>query len=845
MKNIATAILAIIIAYNFRIYSQNTQLNISGELYIKIQNYPGNFYINANVSLIGMGFSGYSGDQKVYSDVFTNESGTTQSITGDSYTIPYTNAQWAIEHIEDKGPQAGATWIGYGLYKITITDSRLQGGSFYFYIDYLDSQYPYGLNADIYVEYDYNRSISSPIHVSHGSPSYDVYPLSGQVVRVWADLFGQGSSPKGTDFYLHGNVPCDVSLAGDELFTKAIIDGDVTVNSGKTFSINRNQYPEYEVLQDLGLTFNSSTSLIVNGTISAQGTSASNITFDFISPNSSTQNGIIINSTGTASISYADISNAYNGVKITPSSSQSAIQNCNVHDCYDGISVQYGSKDADLTISGNTIQNNTHYGISIINSGYGMNVEPTISNNTITGCSSHSIYLYNISDLSAISGNNIDNNSNSAGIAMYYSSPHLTGNGVNSNYTGIGCASSSLPDIDNNDIEGNYRGVYSISSNPFLGQEIPSVDGGNNTITGNIFRDLQAESNSNIMAEHNWWGVNPPDANKIVALTGSSIDYNPWLPTPPGSRLAADNDLSGVKIKGTKFQLSVRDNSNTVNYFASGVNQSRDNFNPDWDLMSKLLYAKNLIKNKDITTAQNLLKDVINTNPDSSLSSYAINLLWNSYRNNDADQLKSFLASLSSKNQDKEAYGLAEIILAKYDKDNTPKSLDKIMTKYSSKNIKQMALFGKFLYYMNECSDKNLAGSVLAEIDNQYPGSYISEDAHIQLGDRAIPGNKFEAENKTGSALSEKSLNTNNLPVNYPNPFNPATTITYSLKERDHVTLKVYNVLGKEVAKLVDGIQTEGEHAVSFNGSSLPSGIYVYRLTGSNFNISKKMLLLK
>lgn len=93
---------------------------------------------------------------------------------------------------------------------------------------------------------------------------------------------------------------------------------------------------------------------------------------------------------------------------------------------------------------------------------------------------------------------------------------------------------------------------------------------------------------------------------------------------------------------------------------------------------------------------------------------------------------------------------------------------------------------------------------------------------------------------------------TNNANQNYPNPFNPATIITYSLEEKDYVTLIVYDILGKEVTRLVDGIQTKGEHSARFDINSLPahmhdlpSGIYVYKLTGRNFSISKKMLLIK
>jgi len=102
----------------------------------------------------------------------------------------------------------------------------------------------------------------------------------------------------------------------------------------------------------------------------------------------------------------------------------------------------------------------------------------------------------------------------------------------------------------------------------------------------------------------------------------------------------------------------------------------------------------------------------------------------------------------------------------------------------------------------------------------------------------------YNRSNKNKNSELEKTVE-EYLSDAYPNPFNPVTTITYSLKEKDHVTLIVYNVLGKEVANLVDNVQPEGEHRVTFNASNLPSGIYVYKLKGRNFSISKKMLLLK
>ena len=84
-----------------------------------------------------------------------------------------------------------------------------------------------------------------------------------------------------------------------------------------------------------------------------------------------------------------------------------------------------------------------------------------------------------------------------------------------------------------------------------------------------------------------------------------------------------------------------------------------------------------------------------------------------------------------------------------------------------------------------------------------------------------------------------------NLSQNYPNPFNPTTNIRYSIPQGGLVTLKVFNVLGQEVATLVNQEQKPGEYVVDFNASNLASGIYMYRIQSGNFTFTKKMMLLK
>jgi photosystem II stability/assembly factor-like uncharacterized protein len=80
---------------------------------------------------------------------------------------------------------------------------------------------------------------------------------------------------------------------------------------------------------------------------------------------------------------------------------------------------------------------------------------------------------------------------------------------------------------------------------------------------------------------------------------------------------------------------------------------------------------------------------------------------------------------------------------------------------------------------------------------------------------------------------------------NYPNPFNPSTKIQYALPITSKVELKVYDVLGREVATLVNEEKTSGNYEINFNGSNLPSGIYFHRLQAGSFVETKKMILLK
>jgi hypothetical protein len=83
------------------------------------------------------------------------------------------------------------------------------------------------------------------------------------------------------------------------------------------------------------------------------------------------------------------------------------------------------------------------------------------------------------------------------------------------------------------------------------------------------------------------------------------------------------------------------------------------------------------------------------------------------------------------------------------------------------------------------------------------------------------------------------------LKQNYPNPFNPSTLIQFHLPVRSFVSLKVYDILGREVALLLNETKEAGNHELKFSSDNLPSGLYVYRLDAENFSSVRKMMLVK
>jgi len=131
-----------------------------------------------------------------------------------------------------------------------------------------------------------------------------------------------------------------------------------------------------------------------------------------------------------------------------------------------------------------------------------------------------------------------------------------------------------------------------------------------------------------------------------------------------------------------------------------------------------------------------------------------------------------------------------------------------------------------------------------------YNLAYYMNSADFHFSDADFPGpisqgNTIVVADPTGLDDTPEIAKGFALKQNFPNPFNPITKIQYEIEKRSSVNLTVYNLIGKEVAVLVNGFQNAGEHEVNFDGANLPSGVYIYKLRAGASTETRKMALIK
>ena len=161
-------------------------------------------------------------------------------------------------------------------------------------------------------------------------------------------------------------------------------------------------------------------------------------------------------------------------------------------------------------------------------------------------------------------------------------------------------------------------------------------------------------------------------------------------------------------------------------------------------------------------------------------------------------------------------------------------------------SVDSVATSGTFPFPPPVQPGETLHASVHVIIQDNVGTAYIQ----VQIGTERNPNDRtiidyIATTDPSVDVEEEFNLNSYELEQNYPNPFNPSTQINYNVGEGGLVKLKVYNILGIEVATLVNEYKPAGSYQVSFSGNNLSSGVYIYNLSVNNYTKTRKMILEK
>jgi hypothetical protein len=155
---------------------------------------------------------------------------------------------------------------------------------------------------------------------------------------------------------------------------------------------------------------------------------------------------------------------------------------------------------------------------------------------------------------------------------------------------------------------------------------------------------------------------------------------------------------------------------------------------------------------------------------------------------------------------------------------------------YFSMNYDFITLFYESIFTETDKSVGEIVRSILSGSTREHRKYNLFGDPSLNiLYDTHAPVNSF----------SDKIPDDYILNQNYPNPFNPVTIINFQIPESENIRLMVYDMLGREIRTLVDGHIEAGYHQISFDGSGLNSGVYLYKLESKSFSMVRKMLLVK
>ena len=494
----------------------------------------------------------------------------------------------------------------------------------------------------------------------------------------------------------------------------------------------------------------------------------------------------------------------------------SVLNSCNILNS-NGIQINTG---ADVTIE-NCYIKNSNQGIYLYNS------QPRIINNSIEDPQHNGIYG-DASGLSPlIQGNKIRKITNmysNQGIMMANNTnARLIGNDINGFLWGVYLGGGSYTETmlsngyspyPNNRIINNRYGITTAwGSSTIAGWD--DCTGSFNSFYGNTTYDAYCYQSSWFVGFNDYWGYNPQwyaDGTSFLEIE-NMLSEDPWY---------------GRQQKGVKP-------SPTAKFNEDGMPQ---NDKGEISIFNGIILERKGEINKAIKFYKDLIHEDIYVD-------FALAKLLDIKNKYSRPELKGYFQSISNSNNKHKAK-LKKIIADIHLQDNQfGNAIANYNFAISSSNGYDgiNARFAKLFAYLNINNDIDSALQVLNELRSMS----LTDDEFLMRMEIAeyLIENTNNRINKNIKSIESAAPETYYLSQNFPNPFNPSTIIKYQILENGFVTLKVYDILGKEVKTLVNEYKTKGRYAAIFDDSNLASGVYIYQIRVNDFSTNKKMMLIK
>lgn len=583
--------------------------------------------------------------------------------------------------------------------------------------------------------------------------------------------------------------------------------------------------------------------------------------------NNSVWSGIFLNDLSNDTIKNCIIENATNGItikdKINESSETTAsteITNCSFINSTNNtvlLNAIYATNSSDILIKGNNIYSNQQSNafnigiwleycspknISIIentinNSLNGINSiqsTPYIARNTITGQTGSVYGIFLDITNGTLEYNNINNFNYS--IDAVYSSPNILNNNFSNALTAnLNLRKNSTP-ILTSVISGStsylYGGMNTLTGSPsssailFSDESYPVLDNGYNKINVNNCDYLQGELpavlNYTLYATTNYWNGDGLNSSYFNVSSGV-VEYEP---TFGGINYP---EMDGYILNPLGFEIS-----DTIYYKNLG------------DFTSSDLFIQAILKENQGLYEQAIqkYKEIISIYKESEYAVLSLTKIFDCLQKMNAPKSKysvhnTYLNTIKNNNE----YPLiireiAEdfIIKGKAKLGNVTEAINDYQNIYNQNQLNSKgfhALINKICLQQSISDSLGDAPSMKFKDNTEHKISLLNL---LNLRNQNnIPNN-----NITNNLVKEFKLS-----QNYPNPFNPRTVISFQLPIAGLVSLKVYDVLGREIKTLVNEFKQAGNHKIDFNGSEFASGVYYYRLEAKGFAETKRMILIK